>query len=277
MPSAAAWPVAEGLAGHEEDAKDLNLPLMIWYGIEPLVPADTDRAAALLMKAKIPLVREYIARRIAAGAEWRLPMEAFAMRWSERIIESPADTPSARGASADRRGALIARECGTDDRNGGDPRHYHRSRSRTNGHRQGEPAGAGFHVLADLALTDPSLRCHLSELAKHRLASVRQGWPSIDGRELRPIVTNAVYRELLRDKAASDRRTTIEQWACMHARTCCRTCARSGERNEQVIRASTGGFPCLRLATSWSRTRNLAASQSPFSREEMESRRDQSI
>ena len=69
MPAAAAWPVAEGLAGHEEDAKDLNLPLMIWYGIEPLVPADTDRAAGLLMKAKIPLVREYIARRIAAGAE----------------------------------------------------------------------------------------------------------------------------------------------------------------------------------------------------------------
>ena len=42
---------------------------MIWYGIEPLVPADPDRAAALLVKARIPLVREYIARRIAAGAE----------------------------------------------------------------------------------------------------------------------------------------------------------------------------------------------------------------
>ncbi len=69
MPSAAAWPVAEGLVGHEEDAKDANLPLMIWYGIEPLVPTNTDRAAGLLMKAKIPLVREYIARRIAAGAE----------------------------------------------------------------------------------------------------------------------------------------------------------------------------------------------------------------
>ena len=69
MPSAVAWPVAEGLAAHEEDAKDPNLPLMIWYGLEPLVPADADRAAALLMKARIPLVREYIARRIAAGAE----------------------------------------------------------------------------------------------------------------------------------------------------------------------------------------------------------------
>jgi hypothetical protein len=69
MPAAAAWAVAEGLATHEEDAKDANLPLMIWYGVEPLVPADPDRAAELLTKCRIPLVREYIARRIAAGAE----------------------------------------------------------------------------------------------------------------------------------------------------------------------------------------------------------------
>jgi hypothetical protein len=42
---------------------------MIWYGIEALVPTNPDRAAALLVRARIPLVREYIARRIAAGAE----------------------------------------------------------------------------------------------------------------------------------------------------------------------------------------------------------------
>ena len=69
LPLAQRWPIAEGLAGHAEDANDANLPLMIWYGIEPLVPADPDRAAALLMKAQIPLVRQYIARRIAARAE----------------------------------------------------------------------------------------------------------------------------------------------------------------------------------------------------------------
>jgi putative membrane-bound dehydrogenase-like protein len=69
LPLDARWAIAEGLVGHEEDAKDANLPLMIWYGIEPLVPADPDQAAALLLKARIPLLREYIARRIAAGAE----------------------------------------------------------------------------------------------------------------------------------------------------------------------------------------------------------------
>ena len=43
LPAAAHWPIAEGLAAHEEDAKDANLPLMIWYGIEEIVPTDADR------------------------------------------------------------------------------------------------------------------------------------------------------------------------------------------------------------------------------------------
>jgi putative membrane-bound dehydrogenase-like protein len=68
LPLGQRWPVAEGLAGRAEDAADANLPLMIWYGIEPLVPADPERAAALLARARIPLVRQYIARRIAESA-----------------------------------------------------------------------------------------------------------------------------------------------------------------------------------------------------------------
>jgi hypothetical protein len=42
---------------------------MIWYGIEPLVPANKQRVVGLVVKAKIPLIREYIARRIAAQAK----------------------------------------------------------------------------------------------------------------------------------------------------------------------------------------------------------------
>jgi hypothetical protein len=60
------WPLAEALAGHAEDSADANLPLMIWYGVEPLVPSDPERAAALLAKARIPLVRQNIARRMAS-------------------------------------------------------------------------------------------------------------------------------------------------------------------------------------------------------------------
>src|SRR6185437_15711096 len=52
--------VAEALAAHAEDAADANLPLMIWYGVEPLAASEPERAADLLRKARIPLVREYI-------------------------------------------------------------------------------------------------------------------------------------------------------------------------------------------------------------------------
>jgi putative membrane-bound dehydrogenase-like protein len=65
LPVAQRWPIAEALAAHAEDASDINLPLMIWYGLEPAVAADSDRATALAGAAKIPLVREYIARRVA--------------------------------------------------------------------------------------------------------------------------------------------------------------------------------------------------------------------
>lgn len=69
LPLAQRWGIAEALAAHAEDATDANLPLMIWYAIEPLAAADPDRAAELLMKARIPLVRQHIARRLAAMTE----------------------------------------------------------------------------------------------------------------------------------------------------------------------------------------------------------------
>jgi putative membrane-bound dehydrogenase-like protein len=69
LPHSQGWIIAEALAAHAEDAEDENLPLMLWYGIEPLVAEDAERAAKLLTKCKIPLVRQYIARRIAVMAE----------------------------------------------------------------------------------------------------------------------------------------------------------------------------------------------------------------
>jgi putative membrane-bound dehydrogenase-like protein len=65
LPERQRWPIAEGLLRHGEDAQDTNLSLLIWYGVEPLVPQDEERAVALLAKAQVPLVREYIARRLA--------------------------------------------------------------------------------------------------------------------------------------------------------------------------------------------------------------------
>ncbi len=66
LSAAERWAIAEGLAARGEDSEDPYLPLMIWYGIEPLAEADRDRFAGLLVKAKIPLLRQFIARRIAS-------------------------------------------------------------------------------------------------------------------------------------------------------------------------------------------------------------------
>jgi hypothetical protein len=67
LPHEQRWAAVEALASHADDAQDPNLPLMIWYAAEPLVPTNKARAAALMGKSKIPLLREHIARRLAAA------------------------------------------------------------------------------------------------------------------------------------------------------------------------------------------------------------------
>lgn len=66
LAAAERWPIAEALLSRAEDARDANLPLMIWYGIEPLVNDGVERFVALAGAAKLPLVRRHIARRVAS-------------------------------------------------------------------------------------------------------------------------------------------------------------------------------------------------------------------
>ncbi|MFV0443708.1 MAG: c-type cytochrome, partial [Planctomycetaceae bacterium] len=66
LPLEQRWDIARNLLQHADDANDHNLPLMDWYAVEPLVPADPDRALALAAESKIPLVSQYIYRRAAA-------------------------------------------------------------------------------------------------------------------------------------------------------------------------------------------------------------------
>jgi hypothetical protein len=66
LPVDRRWAIAEALASHAEDANDLHIPLMIWYGIEPAVALNKDKALKLATTTKIPLLRQYIARRLAA-------------------------------------------------------------------------------------------------------------------------------------------------------------------------------------------------------------------
>jgi hypothetical protein len=67
LPLANRWTIAERLAEHAEDATDANLPLMIWYAIEPAVPASRADALRFASRTKIPLLREFIVRRLSAA------------------------------------------------------------------------------------------------------------------------------------------------------------------------------------------------------------------
>ena len=64
IPEQSRWPIAQSLLGRSEDADDPCIPLMIWYGMEPVILTDVERALQLATNSKIPLVREFIARRI---------------------------------------------------------------------------------------------------------------------------------------------------------------------------------------------------------------------
>jgi putative membrane-bound dehydrogenase-like protein len=63
------WEIAGNLLSHGDDSSDANLPLMVWYGIEPLVAADPVRALELARQSKIPLVTTFIARRAISVAK----------------------------------------------------------------------------------------------------------------------------------------------------------------------------------------------------------------
>jgi putative membrane-bound dehydrogenase-like protein len=61
-------PIAEGLLRRGEDCDDANLPLMIWYGIEPMVPVEPAWAVQLAKASRIPKVRQFVARRLVDEA-----------------------------------------------------------------------------------------------------------------------------------------------------------------------------------------------------------------
>ena len=94
MPADERWPIAAGLLTHDEDAADHDLPLMIWYGIEPAVAEEPDRWLSLASDCKIGLVRRFIAKRISLIDS---PRAAAAM---ESLVAGMADGKNS-GVQAD--------------------------------------------------------------------------------------------------------------------------------------------------------------------------------
>jgi putative membrane-bound dehydrogenase-like protein len=68
MPEAQRWGIIEGLVKHAEDAKDHNIPKLIWYGMEPIVKANTAKALTIVAGGKIPILQQFVARRATHAA-----------------------------------------------------------------------------------------------------------------------------------------------------------------------------------------------------------------
>jgi putative membrane-bound dehydrogenase-like protein len=60
------WATVENLCLHSEDAKDSNLPFMVWYAAEPLAAKDFKHALAIAEKAQLPNILGFTVRRTAA-------------------------------------------------------------------------------------------------------------------------------------------------------------------------------------------------------------------
>lgn len=71
LPREQRWKIAEGLVTHPRSSHDRNLPLLCWYGIEPLVEADPAKALSLAQRSAFPELKEYITRRATLLPEGR--------------------------------------------------------------------------------------------------------------------------------------------------------------------------------------------------------------
>jgi putative heme-binding domain-containing protein len=92
------WSIVEALAAHGEDAADHNLPLMYWYAIDPLVPTDLNRASAIAANTNIPLLRQFIAQRLASLPQDPGGLTAIVKTLGTASVEAQVDILKGIGA-----------------------------------------------------------------------------------------------------------------------------------------------------------------------------------
>jgi hypothetical protein len=165
------------------------------------------------------------------------------MSWTAQVIEAHERDLSRR--PGDRRGKLIEIWKHCRSRNSAEPTINLALQLVADG--TANEVELGFYVLMDLGLADASLLSHLGRLAKHRSAAVRRALAFHLSGELPPEFCAEVYRELLRDKAASVRARTIESVGMRAFQSVLADLRvlRSVEQNPKVIKALDFWIPLL--------------------------------
>ena len=87
LPEKDRLPILAALAQHDEDLNDPNIPRMIWYALEPLVPKHPEAALAVAMNGKIPFLQESVARRMISGSpqDHKNPNQNLRAKWNKTI------------------------------------------------------------------------------------------------------------------------------------------------------------------------------------------------
>lgn len=114
LPVESRWTLAENLITHGRSGFDSNIPLLCWYGIEPLVELDSERAFALSNRTRWPQLKDFIARRAVVTPKGREALlttlsrtgnaQEFARRSGELLaslakmppVEQPSSWPAAK-------------------------------------------------------------------------------------------------------------------------------------------------------------------------------------
>lgn len=81
----ARWDIASGLMKNDEDLDDHNIPLMLWFGFEPLAGEDPARALELAVNSEIPQISEFTARRAIDANETEILVEWLGKRTNARL------------------------------------------------------------------------------------------------------------------------------------------------------------------------------------------------
>lgn len=74
----AKWDLVEALATHEIDNADHNIPKMVWFGLEPLVADNPDRALRLASTTQLTMIARHISRRLADDEQFETLVAAIA-------------------------------------------------------------------------------------------------------------------------------------------------------------------------------------------------------
>lgn len=102
LPLDARWPIIDGLTSHAIDQNDRNIPLLVWYGLEPLAGEEPDRAYKLAKASRWANLLRFTVRRTAVTPEGRAMLVARLADPAERrqrlvILEELNAAATSRG------------------------------------------------------------------------------------------------------------------------------------------------------------------------------------